>query len=112
MAYSREMVVRFKFDGAQAERGIRRFGVNLSRLGQFTRSLRAGMLGMNTMLMGQGAVMVGAGLPARRSRTARYGPLAMLCWLLAWSLCWLWLWFGARGNVSVSIPKPGSSRSL
>jgi len=47
------------------EAGVRRARATLQGLFQWTQRLRAGLLGMNNMLMGTGAVMVGAGIAAR-----------------------------------------------
>lgn len=63
--FSAQAVLKFVVDSRVAERGFRRMHGNMSRLYDFTRRFRAGALGMNNMLMGQGAVMVGAGLAAR-----------------------------------------------
>jgi len=63
--FAAEVIVRMRADTRQAQRGFRSMDRGFGRLFQFTQRLRAGLLGMNTMLMGSGAVMVGAGLAAR-----------------------------------------------
>lgn len=65
MATRKEAVIAFKMDTGQLQSGVRRARNSLQGFYQWTRNMRSGLLGMNNMLMGSGAVMVGAGLAAR-----------------------------------------------
>lgn len=60
-----DAVVRVRADTRQAQQGIQRMQRGWQSMTTWTQRLRAGMLGMNTMLMGQGAVMVAGGIAAR-----------------------------------------------
>jgi len=64
-AYQKDAIVNFKMNTTGLEAGARRVRTSFRGMGQWTQNLRAGLLGMNTRLMGAGAVMVGAGLAAR-----------------------------------------------
>jgi TP901 family phage tail tape measure protein len=60
-----EAVVRVRADTRNAQRGIQQMNRGWQAMGQWTQRLRAGMLGMNTMMMGSGAAMVAGGIAAR-----------------------------------------------
>src|SRR4030042_5708447 len=62
---AQQYTIRLMLDSGGAVRGLATFENRWRRFTSFTSRFRAGMLGMNTMLMGQGAVMVGVGLAVR-----------------------------------------------